>query len=448
MPGFADSWKILPYRSSGRPRYSVIVTHSFTSEELSVLDGLEYREDNALALASALRARGVPADRCSSILTQARLRSQARQKFGDDAARMLFTRNGFEQATRAGVAHWHAQRFRDAGIGSVADLGCGIGSDSMAFLRAGLSVLSFDIDPETVSAARHNMSPWSDAEVRAEDVTGLDPTTLLTVGGSPVEALWLDPARREAAGGRTSRLFDPEAFAPPFSLIRRWAATGIPIGVKMGPGLDHEAIPDDAEAEWISCGGEVVEVVLWFNALARPGVRRAATVLDADPLVPNVLARWESPADFGLDDDGSPSDPPTSAPGNFLYEPDGAVIRAGLVDRLAAAVDGHLLDPRIAYFTSAHGADLAGATCWEIDEILPMGTKALKQWVRREGITGLTIKKRGVDVVPETLRSQLLAGVSRGKKKAAGRHATLVLTRWQDRESEKRAAFVVHRPNG
>ena len=34
--------------------------------------------------------------------------------------------------------------------------------------------------------------------------------------------------------------------------------------------------------------------------------------------------------------------------GGFLYEPDGAVIRAGLVTAVAAGVKGGLLDPHIA----------------------------------------------------------------------------------------------------
>ncbi|WP_129657682.1 THUMP-like domain-containing protein [Rothia uropygialis] len=421
------------------------MTHLFTSEELNALDALEYREENALALSTALRKQGFPPDRASALLTQAKLRAQARLKFGQEAERMLFTRPGLEQATRASVAQWHARRFQRAGIDSVADLGCGIGSDSAAFLRAGLSVLSYEIDPDTASVARHNLSTHATSEVRTGDVTDVDTTTLRTVGGEPIRALWLDPARRETEQGRVSRLFDPEAFAPPFSQIERWASTGIAMGVKMGPGMEHADIPSNAEAEWVSCGGDVVELTLWFNGLARPGVRRSATVLDSDPLEPHVIAHFSSGSEFGHDVEGSLSEPRTGPPAAYLYEPDGAVIRAGLIDQLASAVEGHFLDPRIAYFTSEQGLNIPGATCWAVEESLPMGPKTLKKWVRDHGVTGLTIKKRGVDIVPETLRGQLLAGTKRGKKTSAGRHATLILTRWESQETEQRAAFVVRR---
>jgi hypothetical protein len=443
VPGFALSGKDDADRGGTDGRYSGRVTHSFTPDQLSALDQMEYRESDALALSSSLRKRGFTPEQTSDMLTQAKLRVQARSKFGEDAQRMLFTRSGLEQATRRAVSLWHARRFRDADAGPVADLGCGIGADSAAFLSEGLPVMSYDIDPDTASMARHNLSVHHESEVRVGDVTELDPASLRTQDGTAIRSLWLDPARRDTTDGQVSRLFDPEAFAPPFSVIRRWAETGMPMGVKMGPGMDRSEIPENAEAEWVSCGGDVVEVVLWFNALARPGVKRSATLLGADPLEPDVLAQYTSDSGFGQD---AGEAPPVGPPADFLYEPDGAVIRAGLVDQLVSQVGGHLLDPRIAYFASDRCEDLAGATCWVVDEILPMGTKALRTWVRENGITGLTIKKRGVDVVPETLRRQLLAGSSTKKKKPAGnRHATLILTRWESPDSERRAAFVVRR---
>ena len=40
-----------------------------------------------------------------------------------------------------------------------------------------------------------------------------------------------------------------------------------------------------------------------------------------------------------------------------------------------------------------------------------MQEKQLKKWVRERGFTALTIKKRGVDLVPEKLRAVLLQAV-------------------------------------
>jgi SAM-dependent methyltransferase len=429
----------------------------YTREELALLDGIEYRERDVLALSSRLRERGLAPERAAELLTQARLRSEAAGKFGaEEARRMLLTRDGLEQATRRAVARLHARRFREAGIASVADLGCGLGGDAMAFAREGLRVSAVERDPRTAGFAAHNLSPHPGAEVRCADVAGLDLSALADEAGRPVEALWLDPARREApgagarprggpaprggehrsAGQGARRIFDPEAFSPPFSLIESLASTGVPMGVKMGPGMDRAAIPAEAEAEWISHRGEVVELVLWFNALRAPGVRRRATVLGPDPLEPERLASLSSGDDFGEGPEA-----PVGEPAGYLYEPDGAVIRAELVDRLAEAVGGHLVDPRIAYVFSEREHRLEWASGWRVLEALPLHAKPLKRWVREHGVTELTIKKRGVDVVPETLRKQLLAGS--GKRSGRGRRATLVLTRWDAADGERRGAFAV-----
>jgi hypothetical protein len=105
----------------------------------------------------------------------------------------------------------------------------------------------------------------------------------------------------------------------------------------------------------------------------------------------------------------------------FLYEPDGAVIRAGLVTAVAAGVDGHLLDRKIAYVTSGEEYRTPFARTFRVVEPLPYREKRLGAALRARGIGTLTIKKRGVDVSPEGLRTRLAL---RGDEAA-----TIVLTR-------------------
>ena len=97
--------------------------------------------------------------------------------------------------------------------------------------------------------------------------------------------------------------------------------------------------------------------------------------------------------------------------GAFLYEPDGAVIRAGLVTAVAAGVGGGLVDEHIAYVTADEAFHSPFARSYRVLEELPYREKQLKAALRERGIGRLTIKKRGVDVVPEQLRKRLaLAG--------------------------------------
>jgi hypothetical protein len=107
--------------------------------------------------------------------------------------------------------------------------------------------------------------------------------------------------------------------------------------------------------------------------------------------------------------------------GAFLYEPDGAVIRAGLVTAVAAGVQGHLVDRRIAYVTGDAAFHTPFARSYRVVEELPYREKQLRAALRERNVGTLTIKKRGVDIAPEQLRKRLAL---RGDEAA-----TIVLTR-------------------
>jgi len=348
-----------------------------------------------LAVATRLR-REHPAELVSAALGQARLRQRAVAKFGaEDAERMFFTPNGVEQSTRASVAAYRAGRLKSMGVTSVADLCCGIGGDAIALARAGIRVLAVDRDPLTAAAARANADALGLAgliDVREADVTEVDTASY--------DAVFVDPARR---GGR-GRIFDPEAYSPPLSWAVRAALRAPHAALKVAPGIPHEAIPAEAEAEWISDGGDVKEAVLWFGTA--PGAVRATLL----PGPRSLLGR------------GLP-DPEVRSVGRYLYEPDGAVIRAHLVAEAAEELDGGLIDPTIAYVTADALRATPYATAYEITDQLPFNVKKLKALLREREVGILTVKKRGSAVEPEELRRKALP-------KPQGPHSvTVFLTR-------------------
>ncbi|WP_417801356.1 THUMP-like domain-containing protein [Streptomyces cinereospinus] len=332
-----------------------------------------------LAVATRLR-RDHPADLVSAALGQARLRQRAVAKFGAaDAGRMFFTPHGVEQSTRASVAAYRAGRLRELGVARVADLCCGIGGDAIALARAGIRVLAVDRDPLTAAAARANAEALGLAgliEVREADVTEVD------VAG--YDAVFVDPARR---GGR-GRIFDPEAYSPPLSWAVQAASAAAHAALKVAPGIPHEAVPGAAEAEWVSDGGDVKEAVLWFGT--EPGLVRATLL----------------PGPRSLRSRGLP-DPAVRPVGRFLYEPDGAVIRAHLVAEVAAELGGGLLDGTIAYVTADDLRPTPYATAYEITDRLPFNVKKLKALLREREVGILTVKKRGSAVEPEELRRKV-----------------------------------------
>ncbi|MEW2256244.1 methyltransferase domain-containing protein [Streptomyces sp. NPDC047869] len=366
-----------------------------TPEGRALLDEVRDTDPaHELAVATRLR-RDHPAELVSAALGQARLRQRAVVKFGaEDAARMFFTPNGVEQSTRASVAAYRAERMRGLGVASVADLCCGIGGDAIALARAGIRVLAVDRDPLTAAVARANAEALGLSgliEVREADVTDVD-----TDGW---DAVFVDPARR---GGR-GRVFDPEAYSPPLSWAVGAALKAPRAALKIAPGIPHEAIPAEAEAEWISDGGDVKEAVLWFGTGA-PGTVRATLL----------------PGPRSLPGRGLP-DPEVRSVGRYLYEPDGAVIRAHLVAEVAEEVGGGLVDPTIAYVTADALRSTPYATAYEITDRLPFNVKKLRALLREREVGTLTVKKRGSAVEPEELRR---------KVKPQGPHsATVFLTR-------------------
>ena len=282
-------------------------------------------DDDPLAAHESLRRTtpGTAPERLAVALSQAALRRAAVTKFGDLAARMYFTPEGLEQATRLSVATHRAARVRAFDASSVVDLGCGIGGDLVALATAGLTTAGVDLDPERVAVASANLAALGlGGAVQVADATTLD--------HAGFDVAFADPARRTARG----RTFSTDKWSPPWpfveSLLTRDAC------VKTAPGIPHDLVPEGVEAEWVSDRGEVKEAALWSGRLATC-VRRATVIGDG-----GLATLTEE------DDPGAGVVPV----GRFLYEPDGAVIRAGLVTAVAAGVDGGLVDEHLAYVTS------------------------------------------------------------------------------------------------
>ncbi|MCZ2404086.1 SAM-dependent methyltransferase [Paenarthrobacter sp. Z7-10] len=389
-----------------------------TSDGWELLNSLgPYDERDAFKVNDTLRRAGHSPELVSAVLTQSRLRTRAESKFGEFARQMLFTQTGLEQATRLNVAAQHAHRFAAAGIHHVADLGCGLGADSLAMSSLNIQVTAVEQDETTAACATLNLMPFPSATVIQADALAVD------LAG--VDGVWLDPARRSTTTSGTTRLFDPEAFSPPLSFAESLAGRGLAVGVKMGPGIPHESLPAGCEAQWVSVDGDVVEAALWFNALARDGICRSALVISKQG-----TAEMTSPLPYAP----GAQDVAIGSAAGYIYEPDGAVIRAGLVADLARTLGGHLLDEHIAYICAPKLVDTPFARAYRVLEVKPYNVKALKTWIRQNRIGVLEIKKRGTAVTPEELRKQLLTGSGKGPNKA-----TLILTR----VGENRIAIVV-----
>jgi hypothetical protein len=308
----------------------------------------------------------------------AMLRTRAAAKFSRASA-MYFTRDGLEQATAEPVAHHRAARF--AGCHEVWDLCCGIGGDLIQIARHGPGVRAADHDPVRLRMAERNAEVYGvRSHVRFEEA---DVTRLALPEGAWI---FFDPGRREGA----RRISNPADYQPPLSTIEPWLQAGSSVGVKVAPGIDYDRLPwQPFEVEVVSLNGDVKETVLWFGHLAR-GARTAT-------LLPSGVSLTTT------DVEPIAVEPPRA----FLYEPDGAVIRAHLVEHLAEQINATKIDAEIAFLSSDHHVTTPFARAFSVHDVLPFNLKHLRRYLRERGIGNVVIKKRGSPLDPQELEHAL-----------------------------------------
>lgn len=323
----------------------------------------------------------------SALVDTVALRRRALAKLpAADAERWLFTDDALQQATSHLVARHRAARLAGR---RVHDVTCSIGVDLAAVAHTADLVVGSDLDPVRLLMARHN-APGVDV-LRADALT---PTTRGTV-------VLADPARR--SGGR--RTVDPADLEPSLpGLLETYR--GRDLVVKCAPGLHPERLDFDGEAEVVSLDGGVREMCLWSAGLAEPGVSSRATILRSNGFVEQVTDR--EPDDCGIGGPGGGVGGPgggAGAPGAYVIDPDGAIVRAGLVRHWARRHGLWQLDPRIAHLTG--DAIPPGASGFPFLESIPLRPKPLRARLRALDCGPLEILVRGADVDPDQLRKQI-----------------------------------------
>jgi SAM-dependent methyltransferase len=362
---------------------------------LARLASEDVSEARTLALLADLR-RDLSPEMAGAALTLARLRVRAVSKFSRADA-LFFTSEALEQASGEIVSGWRARRF--AGFARVADLGCGVGGDTLA-LAAVSDVIALDRDVLRLQMARANLAAYG----RAAAFVQADVTDPLPVRGVP--AAFFDPARRDE--GR--RVFSVRDYLPPLDVIAGWDFAAL--AVKLSPGVDLDELrpytDHGAGVEFISLGGELKEAVLWDEAFGFAG--RRASRLESDGSGASLEPRDLPP-------------PPVAEPRAYLYEPDPAVIRAGLfgelTDHLGIAL--YRLDESIAYLTGDVYVTTPWARVWPVWDWLPFNLKRLRAMLRAFDVGRVTVKKRGSPITPEELIAKL-------KLRGGSRSAVVVLT--------------------
>jgi len=349
---------------------------------LAAVAGFELTDTTRIADIAAVRARF--GDRAPVLVETTLLRRRAAEKLGElGVSGWLFTDEALQQATAAVVALHRARRL--AGH-LVHDATCSIGTEVAALRRCTVPAVGSDIDPVRLAMARHNLGasdePWAGL-CRAD---ALHPVTRDAV-------VLVDPARRR--GGQ--RRFRPDDYQPGLRQLMD-CYRGSDLVVKCAPGIDFEHLGRlgfDGEIEVTSYRGSVREACLWSAGLSGAGVRRRASILGGVDGGEQIT-------------DAEPDDCAVRPAGRWIIDPDGAVVRAGLVRQYAARHGLWQLDPAIAYLSGDRlPAAIRG---FEVLEQLAFDERRLRQALSALDCGALEILVRGVSSVqadPDTLRRRL-----------------------------------------
>lgn len=328
-----------------------------------------------------------PAEAVSAALRLADCRRRAAGKFAR-ADRMWLEPTGLEQSTAEAVARHKAARFQGVG-GVVVDLCCGLGGDALA-LGAVAAVLAVDRDAGMARRARWNAGVYGVgdrvAAIRA------DAGRFGLPGGARVH---IDPDRRARGDGRRARSVDDYEPGLPFLLgLSRRCPGG---AIKLGPASDFERAfgGEGFELEVVGLSGECKEATAWFGDLA--GVRRRATTLPSG-------ASW-------TDRDGPPGpEVPPAPPGEWVFDPDPALVRSGLLDGFARAHGLSRLAPGVDLLTGPARVASPFLAAFAVEAVLPPDLKRLRRLVAGRRLGPLEIKTRRLDRSPESIRQALRPG--------------------------------------
>lgn len=361
---------------------------------LETAAGLDFSRAHAVASTAAVR-RVDPEYAAAAIdVVTARARAAGRIR---GAGSMLLTDEAVQQATAWPVAALRARRLAGR---DVHDVTCSVGAELAELVRTADRVVGSDLDPVRARMAAHNVPA---ALVCVADALAAPTRDAVVVA---------DPARR--SGGR--RIHDPAQLSPPLPALLETVA-GREHVIKCAPGLDTSVLDHRGEVEVVSLDGSVREACLWSPGLSG-GVGCRATVVRTTP--EDVPGPWGPPCitadgvavhvEEVTDDDDDEVDA-HGEPDRFIVDPDGAVVRAGLVRHWARRHGLRQLDPRIAHLTGPQIP--AGYSGFEVLERCRLDRKELRRVLRERDCGSLEILVRGVDVDPDVLRRSLALKGSR-----------------------------------
>ena len=295
------------------------------------------------------------------------------------STKLLFTEQGAQQASSWELAKYHGNKFR--GFNIVADLCCGIGVDLINIAKNKEQVFAVDLDVDTLRLAEYNCNTINLNNInyelgKAEEFN------------EQIDAIFIDPDRRPG----TSRRIAPEEYSPKFSQIIKLRDVSPNIAVKLSPAIDYKRLnlPSDSTLEFVSENGTLKEILLCMGKLSTENCERKAVLLPSNLILQNSNAKIE-----------------VTEIQKYLFEPDPAIIRAGLVQELGSKIDYKLIDKKLALLTGSQISNTDFGKLYIVKQIIKYDIKQVRKYIRENEIGELIIKTRGFPESVEQFRKKI-----------------------------------------
>ncbi|MFC1898198.1 class I SAM-dependent methyltransferase [Candidatus Cloacimonadota bacterium] len=319
-----------------------------------------------------------PENPIKDILSQIKIQHKNKRKISN-VQKYLFTEKGAQQASSTTLAHYHAEKFRR--FNSIADLCCGVGMDLIQIAVGKEKVFAVDLDEETLLAAEFNSNQAGLRNIRflqqkAEDFN------------ISVDAIFSDPDRRPGK----ERKIQKEDIQPSLDALLELKKNTPNLAVKLSPAMNYKNlnIAGEHTFEFVSENGTLKEILLCLGDLATPNVRRKAIILPQNIQLVNQNIQIE-----------------IKEIEQYIFEPDPAIIRAGLVQECGAEIGYHLIDSKLAILSGVNAINSELGKCFKMKQVIPFNLKKLQQYCRENLIGELVIKTRGFPDTVEDFRKKL-----------------------------------------
>lgn len=327
-------------------------------------------------------AKNYTAEERREIMDYLPLIQRAQEKFNTHHF-LLCDKLALEQSTAYDISMWKSSLWPSSG--NVHDLCCGMGGDSF-FIPENLFITGVDLSEDRLEMYKYNMECF---QKKFSTLQGDVRNILETHPLEKADYFSIDPARRKEVG-ENQRNFNH--LTPSLEEVLTLAKNYKGGMIKLPPGYPTEEIPKEAEIIYLGSKQDCRECLVLLGELAKNPGKTRAVLLQKDKVLEYVSEISQEEANFFL------SEGPVK---KYLTEPCPLFVRSKLFNQFAKQWNGTVLSQGIAYISTDSPIQMEGFSCFEILDYVPLGTAAVKNMLKKFNVGKITLKKRGVEIIPE-----------------------------------------------